>query len=571
MPWQPQIVGARHMVSAGHHLAALAGFEILEAGGNAIDAGVAAGLALGVVHSDQVQVSGVAPILIHLAESGETLSIAGLGPWPRATRPEHFIDELGGTIPLGLLRTVVPAAPDAWILALARHGTMAFSEVAEAAIRHARDGFAMHPFMASFIRRNEANYARWPSSAAIYLPQGRPPAEGELFRQGDLAASLQYMADEDRAASARGGRAAGLAAARDAFYRGDLARAMVAYHAENGGWLTAEDLADYRSEIEVPPRRRFAEWEVVSCGAWCQGPALLQMLAMLDGEDLAALGHNTADYIHLLVEVMKLALADREAYYGDPRQVEVPLETLLSESYAEARRAEVAADRAAVEMPAPGRIDGATPGTLAILEAAAEPASASADTSFACAVDKMGNVFSATPSDVSFESPVIPGLGFCPSARGSQSFAIRGHASAVAPGKRPRLTPNPAIAFRGEAVRMPFGTPGGDAQTQAMLQVFVNIAVFAVAPQEAVEAPRFVTHGFPGSFEPHVYRPGRLEIEDRIDERVRAELASRGHGVVVEPALSDRVGGVCLIEAERESGRLWGGADPRRPARAIGR
>ncbi len=571
MPWQPQIVGNRHMVAAGHHLAALAGYEILEAGGNAIDAGVAAGLALGVVHSDQVQFSGVAPILIHLAERGETISIAGLGHWPGATRPEHFIDELGGEIPLGLLRTVVPAAPDAWILALERHGTMGFADVAARAIDYARDGFPMHPFMASFIRRNEANYARWSSNAAIYLPDGRPPAEGELFRQADLAASIQYMADEDRATAAEGGRLAGLAAARAAPYRGDLARAMVACHRENGGRLTAEDLAGYSSEIETPPRRRFADWEVVSCGPWCQGPALLAMLAMLDGEDLAALGHNSADYIHLLVEVMKLAMADREGYYGDPRRVAVPLEVLLSDAYGRRRRAEVAMGRAAVGMPAPGQIDGVSPGALATGGADPGVGVASPDTSYACAVDRAGNVFSATPSDVSFESPIIPGLGFCPSARGSQSFALPGHASVMAPGKRPRLTPNPAIAFRGDCVRMPFGTPGGDAQTQAMLQVFLAHAVFAMSAQEAVEAPCFVSHAFPGSFEPHPYQPGRLEIEDRIAEPVRAELAARGHGVVVEPALSDRVGGVCAISADVESGRLWGAADPRRPARAVGR
>ena len=571
MPWQPQIVGNRHMVSAGHHLAAQAGYEILEAGGNAVDAAVAVGLALGVVQSDQVQFSGVAPMLIHLAETGETVSIAGLGPWPRATRPEYFTDECGGEIPLGLLRTVVPAAPDAWILALERYGTMGFAEVASRAIDYARDGFPMHPFMASFIRRYEANYARWPTNAAIFLPGGRPPEEGELFRQSDLAASIQYMADEDLAARARGERLGGLTAARDAFYQGDLARAMVAYHQENGGWLTAEDLSEYRSEIETPPRRRFAAWDVVSCGAWCQGPALLAMLAMLDGEDLAALGHNSADYIHLLVEVMKLALADREGYYGDPRRVEVPLASLLSDDYARRRRAEVAMDRASFEMPAPGVVPGATPGTLAIGASAPDIAVASPDTSYACAVDAAGNVCSATPSDVSFESPVIPGLGFCPSARGSQSFAIPGHASSVAPGKRPRLTPNPAIAFRDDGVAMPFGTPGGDAQTQAMLQVFLGHAVFGLSAQEAVEAPRFVTHAFPGSFEPHTYQPGRLEIEDRISPAIRDELAARGHQVVEEPAISGRVGGICAISADRANGRLWGAADPRRPARAIGR
>ena len=223
---------------------------------------VAAGIALGVVHSDQVQCSGVAPMIIYLAERDEAVVISGLGGWPRAARLETFLGEHGGVIPLGILRTVVPAAPDAWILALERYGTMSFGDVAGAAIRYAREGFTMHPVMAHYIAKNAETYRRWPDNAAIYLPQGRPPREGELFVQTDLARSLQFMVDEERAAS-RGGRIAGLRAARDAFYRGDLAAAMVRYHAEHGGWLTARDLADYHSEIERPlsttlPRHRGA-------------------------------------------------------------------------------------------------------------------------------------------------------------------------------------------------------------------------------------------------------------------------------------------------------------------------
>ena len=231
-------------------------------------------------------------------------------------------------IPLGILRTVVPAAPDAWILALERYGTMSFGDVAAAAIRYAREGFTMHPVMAHYIAKNAETYRRWPDNAAIYLPQGRPPREGELFVQADLARSLQFMVDEERAAS-RGGRIAGLRAARDAFYRGDLAAAMVRYHAEHGGWLTARDLDDYHSEIERPLSTSFRGVEVLSCGPWCQGPVLLQMLSLLAADDLAALGHNTPAYVHLVAEVMKLCFADRERYYGDPRFVHVPMDALL--------------------------------------------------------------------------------------------------------------------------------------------------------------------------------------------------------------------------------------------------
>jgi len=569
MTLQPSVIGRRHMVSAGHYLATQAGFEILEAGGNAIDAGVAAGLALGVMHSDQVQISGVAPILIHLAESGQDVVIGGLGHWPRATRPEYFFDDCGGKIPLGLRRTVVPAAPDAWIQALAHWGTMSFAEVAGAAIRHAREGFAMHWYMALFLERYAENYAKWPSNAAIYLPGGRPPREGELFVQTDLAAALQYMADEEKAAAGRG-RRAGLQAARDAFYRGDLAAAITAYHRENGGWLEAEDLADYRSPIETPVTVRFHDLEVLSCGPWCQGPTLLQMLKILQGADLPALGHNSTAYVHLVTEAMKLAFADRERYFGDPRFVEVPMAGLLADDYAAARRAQIREDRAWPELPPAGEPEGATWSATARPEPSELPPAPSADTSYVAVVDGAGNVFSATPSDVSFESPVIPGLGFCPSARGAQSFAIRGHASAVAPGKRPRLTPNPSIARRAGKFVMPLGTPGGDVQTQAMLQVLLNVAVFGMEAQAAVEAPRFATHSFPGSFEPHPYHPGRLDIEGRFSATTIEALAALGHKVERVEETSYKVGGVCAIRADLESGTLWGGADPRRPARAMG-
>ena len=357
MPLQPMITAARHMISAGHYLATQAGHAVLEAGGNAVDAGVAAGIALGVVHSDQVQCSGVAPMIIYLAERDEAVVISGLGGWPRAARLEAFLGEHGGVIPLGILRTVVPAAPDAWILALERYGTMSFGDVAGAAIRYAREGFTMHPVMAHYIAKNAETYRRWPDNAAIYLPQGRPPREGELFVQADLARSLQFMVDEERAAS-RGGRIAGLRAARDAFYRGDLAAAMVRYHAEHGGWLTARDLEDYHSEIERPLSTLFRGVEVLSCGPWCQGPVLLQMLSLLAADDLAALGHNTPAYVHLVAEVMKLCFADRERYYGDPRFVHVPMDALLAPSYAAERRRLVRPETAWAEMPPAGDVPG---------------------------------------------------------------------------------------------------------------------------------------------------------------------------------------------------------------------
>jgi gamma-glutamyltranspeptidase/glutathione hydrolase len=564
MPLQPMITGARHMISAGHYLATEAGHAMLMAGGNAIDAAVAAGIALGVVHADQVQFSGVAPMVIYLAERDEVVTIAGLGWWPRATKPEAF--EHG--IPLGLRRTVVPAAPDAWILALERYGTMSFGDVASAAIRYARDGFTMHPVMAHYIAKNEATYRRWPSNAAIFLPHGRPPREGELFVQTDLARSLQFMVDEERAAK-RHGRAAGLRAARDAFYTGDLAHTMTTFHREHDGWLTMDDLAEYASEIETPVRTTFGDTEVLSCGPWCQGPVLLQFLSLLAGEDLKSLGHNSPAYVHLVTEAMKLGFADRERYYGDPRFVNVPMDELLSPAYAARRRVSIRPDRAWPEMPPAGRIDGADP-SHARAESRGESSPLPGDTSYVCVVDAHGNVVSATPSDVSWESPIIPGLGFAPSSRGSQSFANPEHASSVQPGKRPRLTPNPALARRGTRWFMPFGAPGGDLQPQAMLQVFLNHTVFGMNIQEAIDAPRFVTHSFPGSFEPHPYFPGRLDLERGIGPATGDALAAMGHKVEWLPDLSIATAGVCAIVADHDAGILYGGSDPRRAARAMG-
>lgn len=562
---RPTIAVTQHAIAAGHYLAATAGFEILQAGGNAIDAGCAAGIALGVLQSDLVDVAGVAPIMIYLADQQEVVTIAGLGPWPKALDPELFQREHGGKIPKGVLRTVVPAAPDAWITALRRWGTMSFGEVAAAATRFARDGFPTYPLMAESLKRHEADHRAWPSTAAIFLPNGRVPEPGDLFRQTDLGASLQYMADEERAASGRG-REAGLEAARDAFYRGDIARKIVAFMKEQGGLLSAEDLAEYRSPVGPPERRRFGDLEVFTCGAWCQGPALLQTLALLEGTDLAGLGQNSADYIHHLTEGLKLAFADREAYYGDPAMVEVPLATLISSEYAAERRQLIRSDRAWPEMPPPGELGRQGARFRASLgEPNPEP-----DTSYVCAADRWGNLFSATPSDGSYGSPVVPGTGLIPSNRGSQSRPDPRHPAGVAPGKRPRLTPNPALVIKGRDLFLPFGTPGGDVQTQAMLQVLLNVFVFGQDVQSAIEAPRFATYSFPSSFAPFDYYPGRLAVEGRISEPVTAELARRGHQVHRWPDWIWTAGAVCAILADRRRGVLEAGADPRRAAYALG-
>jgi gamma-glutamyltranspeptidase/glutathione hydrolase len=559
---RPTISGPRHAVSAGHYLAAAAGFAILEAGGNAVDAGCAAGIALGVVQPDLVNFAGVAPIMIRLAD-GTLETIAGLGHWPRAMPSDVFMREHGGTIPDGVRRTVVPAAPDAWITALERHGTMPFGEVAEFAIRYARDGFAVNWLLEESLASHARDYARWPQNAAIYLPGGRAPKRGEKFVQTDLAATIQFMADQEKAAAGRG-RAAGLAAARDAFYRGDVAAGILRLQKSEGGWLSAQDLAEFRSRLEPAVRRTWRGHEVIVCGPWCQGPALLETLLLVERIGLGERRHNSADYLHLIAEVVKLAMADREYHFGDPQFVEVPVDRLLSAEHIARRAAEVRLDRAYPGMPPP--LDGTPPAHVA---SAAPMPKVEADTSYACAVDRWGNAFSATPSDGSWAAPVVPGMGFVPSTRGSQSRPDPRHPSGVAPGKRPRLTPNPAMLLPAGGGVMPFGTPGGDVQTQAMLQVLLNLFHFGMDLQEAIEAPRVASYSFPSSFAPFEYFPARLAVEGRIDAATRAELARRGHEVKDWPEWTWLAGSVEAVRADPASGMVSAGADPRRPAYAI--
>jgi gamma-glutamyltranspeptidase / glutathione hydrolase len=568
-PFRPALTGTRHMISAGHHAASHAGFLILEAGGNAVDAGVAAGIALGVLQTDRVNFAGVAPMIIYLAERREVVTIDGLGTWPKAASIEVFNEQYGGKMPPGILRTVIPAAPYAWITALEKYGTMSFGDVASAAIRLARDGFPMHWLMAEWIADNIEGYRRWPESAAVFLPNGNAPVVGEIFKQPDLARSLQYMADEE-AAQAGKGRLAGLRAARDAFYVGDIAATIARYHRDNGGWVTAADLADYKVSFEPPVSTRFGDIDLFACGPWCQGPLLPQALNIVSGFDLRALGHNSPDYIHVVTEALKLCYADRHRYIGDPKFIDVPIDTLLSARYADERRKLIDRATASPGMPAAGTIGDERDVEQTMPNATRREVTPEVDTSYVCVVDEDGNAFSATPSDASQATPLIPGIGLCPSSRGSQSWCDPQHPAALAPGKRPRLTPSPAMALRGGKAYMPFGSPGNDVQPQAMLQVFLNIHVFDMDVQSAVEAPRFATYSYPASSEPHAYTPGRLNVENRVAQATGDELARRGHNITWWPDKDWHAGAVSLIRVNPDTGVLEGGADPRCPTYALG-
>jgi gamma-glutamyltranspeptidase / glutathione hydrolase len=565
------IMGTRHVIAAGHYLAAHAGFEILEAGGNAVDAGVAAGIAIGVLQTDKVNFGGVAPQIIYTAKNRKVTCIDGLGVWPKAATPDYFETRHGGKIPRGVERCVVPAAPDAWLTALENFGTMSFGEVAAAATRFASEGFPMYPLMSQFIKDNQSSYEQWPSSRKVFLPKGRAPEAGEIFVQADLGRTLKYMADEERKAARRKGRKAGIKAAREAFYKGDIARDVTRWIASQGGLMRFEDFASFRVNFEPTVRTRFQGIDVHACGPWSQGPVIPMTLNILKNFDLKAMGHNSADYIHVVTEALKLSFSDRHNHFGDPKFVKVPMNGLLSERYAKWRRSLISVEKAWAEMPPAGN-----PRTLEEIanrwmpEPQSDEAPGPGDTSYLCVIDREGNAFSCTPSDGSNNTPIIPGVGILCSGRGTQSWSDPTHPSSVAPGKRPRLTPNPAMAFKGGKVFMPFGTPGGDVQPQSMLQVFLNVAVFGMDPQSAIEAPRFANYSYPGSFEPHPYFPGRLYLESRIPEAARDELATRGHRTYEWPEFTWLAGAMCAIVADHKNGVLHGGADVRRPAYVLG-
>lgn len=556
-----QTIGTRWAIAAGHSLAAEAGARMLSAGGNAIDAGVAAGFTLGVVHPDMVSVGGVAPILVHLARTGETFEVSGVGPYPRLSTREYFVTRHGGQIPPGLPRTVVPAAPDAWCTALERWGTMSFADAIAPALEHAARGFPVSAFSAYQMGANADKYRRWPTSTALYLRDGRAYRMGELLVQRELADTLARMVAAEKRAG--GPRAAGVRAARDEFYRGETAKRIAEFHRANEGPLVAADLANFSVEVAPALRTRFGALEVAACGFWCQGPVLLQILNMLDGIDLAKLGHNSPAYLHRIVETIKLAFADRDAYYGDPKFVPVPAERLLSRAFAEVRRALVG-ERAWKEMPPAG--DAAPRRELLPVAGSSD----ALDTSYVAVIDADGNGFSATPSDPNVDSPVVAGVGCVVSPRGSQGWLDPAHASVVAPGKRPRLTPAPAMALQDGALLMPFGTPGGDVQQQAMLQVLLNVTVFGMPLQEAIEAPRVASRSFPDSFWPHAYSPGKLEVERRVAKDTRDALVGLGHEIVEWPEWEWRAGSVCAVKVGAD-GTRWGGADPRRGSLSIAR
>lgn len=540
---RPTLRGANGAVTAGHYLGAVAGLEILLDGGNAIDAAAAASFVLAVVEPHLNGLAGEVPILIYSAKKRRVVAVSGQGVAPRAMTIDAVralgLDRVPGE---GLVPATVPAFVDAWLLAIRHFGKLPLRRTLEPAIRVAEQGFAMYAGLRNTLNELRAKIlAEWPATANIFLPGGKLP---EVVRNPALAGVLRGIAKRGR----------------DHFYAGPIADAIERHARAHGGFLTAADLARYRGRIEEPVSGAYRDTVVYKCGPWSQGPVFLQQLAILGGFDLRAMGHNSPDYLHTWIETAKLAFADRETYYGDPDFATVPLKRLLSKAYARARRALIDPLHAS-DLMRPGDRP-AYRASSALDSSTTEPLVASGDTTHVDVIDRFGNIVAATPSGGWIRSsPVAPELGFPLGTRG-QMFALDpAHPNALVPGKRPRTTLSPSLAFRRGRPWMAFGTPGGDQQDQWTLQFFLNVVDFGMDLQEAIDAPTVHTEHFPSSFWPREARPKRVAAEDRIDAAVLRELERRGHEVVRSGPWAH--GRVLAAAVEGVGGRVAAAASPR--------
>ena len=549
-------------ISAGHDAAAGIARDVLLAGGNAIDAGIAATIALTVLQSEQVQLGGIAPMLIHIARENRTYAVEGVGRWPAAADHRLFTESHGGRIPRGILRSVVPAAPQAWVSALARFGTMGFADLATPATELARNGFPAHDDLVFCTTRYERLYRQYPENTKIWLPGDAPPRPGQIFVQKDLAEVLDSLICADRQAALTGDRLAGLRAVNDAFYKGDIALRMIRHVSEQGGWLSMADLAAHRTPITEATGAAAFGGRILTCGPWSQGPALAQALQILDQYQHRHTAGVWPQH-HILLEALKLALADREAFYGDPDFVEVPLTRLLSPGYAASQADRIDTDAASARLPAPGRPLGLpVPPPAAVITAPGN--SAAVDTSVAAIVDGEGNIFAATPSDMSFDSPAVPGLGFVISTRGGQSFVSRDHPACMQPLKRPRASACPFIFRKADGSHIAGGGPGADLQLQAALQVLAGHLLATLPLQDAIGAPRVFTQSAPTSSEPHLAFAGQVKAETGLADAVLKSLSVRGHKVETGGLDVMSIPSLCLVHAAPDGTRAAFG-DPRRP------
>ena len=593
---RPEIRGTFGVVSSTHWLASGAGMAVLERGGNAFDAAVAAAFVLQVVEPHLNGPLGEVPILAWNAKRGVAQSICGQGTAPAAATIEAFLRDGYDIIPgSGLVPATVPGSFDAWMTLLLDNGTWRLRDILEFAIGYAQNGHPLVPRIANTIGTvQELFETHWPTSAAVYLPGGKVPQAGKLFRNPALAGFYRRLVEEAEAVGSN--REAQIERARRVWSQGFVADAIDKFSRKSrymdgagqcrGGFITGDDMARFRARVERPTSLDYHGWNVLKCGPWSQGPVLLQVLAMLERDDLASLDPNGPDFIHLAIEALKLAFADREAWYADPDFFDVPLATLLSRDYAAERR-QLIGDSASFEQ-RPGTPDGRKPlmparpdltgdARAALFGSAGEPTMANVaeletaangttrgDTCHVDVIDRWGNMIAATPSGGWFQSsPVVPELGVCLNTRGQMFWLDPTVPGALVPGKRPRTTLSPSMAFKDGVPTLAFGTPGGDQQDQWQTLFFLRHVHHGLNLQEAIDAPSCHTEHMTSSFWPRHARPGVLALESRFPEATVEALKRRGHQVEVGEAWSEGRLSACAVEADGDARVLKAGSNPR--------
>jgi gamma-glutamyltranspeptidase/glutathione hydrolase len=564
----PAVRGTRQMVGAGNSLEVAAGTRILDQGGNAVDAAVATALAAAVTEMDHFGLGGEMPMLVKMAGQ-PVVAISGVGTAPALATPEFFArrppepwEHAGDRPPIpgnGILAATVPGVFDGLILALQHYGTMSFAQVATPALEYAEQGFPCTEIFASYIHSTRLIYALWPTSVAFFLPGGNETQAGEIFREPTTARTLHELIAVEK--KTHGKREKKLQAVRDDFYQGKLAHRIADFCEQNHGLIRYDDLKSYHAEIDTPRTTTYRGFQIEKPGFWTQGPVMLEALNILEGFDLKAMGHNSPQYLHTVVETVKLAFADRDRYYGDPKFSKIPEEILLSKPYAAERRKLIDPEKASME---------SRPGDFAppIAMPASTATSGNSDTTCVNVVDSHGNMVSATPSGAWLPSVIVGDTGIPLGTRLQTLLTVPGHPNSLAAGKRPRVTLSPTIVLKDGKPYMAMSTPGGDNQDQALLQVLLNIIDFGMSPQQAVESPRFQTEHFYSSFANHEFVAGKLNLEDRMPAETIEALRRLGHLVNVTGSWSNMSAPTVIRIRDTV---LEGAADPRRGRFIFGR
>ena len=567
--------GKNGAVAGGTAASVDAGMRILKMGGNAVDAGVATMFAAAVAEYSHFGFGGEAPILIRTKE-GKVFTISGVGTMPKLGTPEFFkkhqLEELevDSTEPNGLARylpvtgllpAIVPGMVEAGLVALREFGTLSFEQVIAPSIELA-DEQVVDDMRAAVVRYARPFFDRWPTSKAYFMPDGQLPRPGEIFKQPALARTLRAMvAAEQRAAALKKPRTLGIDAVRDYFYRGELARKIDAFSRANGGLIRYEDLSTFRLKPEPSLGGTYKNYTIYKPGFYTQGPAAIQMLNMIEHMDIAKMGFGTEEYIHQLTEAMKLAYADRDAYYGDPNFTKVPSEELLSKEYA-TERYKLIGELASLDF-RPGKVKGANgthPSQQDLVQRHIDDALMYGDTTSVNAIDKDGVLFSATPSGAALPSVIVGDTGIPLTQRAQSFYLIGGHPNDVAPGKRPRVTLTPSLVLKDGKPYMVMATPGGDNQDQSLTQMFLNVVEFGMDAQQAVAAPRFQSRHLVSSFDNHAMNPGSLLVDERFGRPVALGLKNRGHRVEFRSRFSS--GAAPTLIRLLPDGTIEAGADP---------